>query len=157
MIGCVALTCCHDYQPAYLINESGEGLVVEVSMPRQDVNRNGNLALCKFHPQGAPFKLATRDDAYAHRFSAFLPAELEQQDLEKCTATVKLPPGGALLMFANDTCSNEADQIAEGGIGPVIDHLRITGPSHAIDLKGSNASLAFQWSWWDRDCKFVIK
>lgn len=145
-------------EPAFLVNESAASLTVSVSMTRPEARDGGERALCRIDPRAAAMKIGSARDAYArHRLGAWPPAELINYDSDRCTATVIVPAGKALLMFVNGTCSDYEKHLPNPGLEPTIARLIITGGRERVELAGFDAAKAFLASPSRHSCFYVLE
>ena len=145
-------------EPAFLVNESNASLTVSVSMPPPEKREDGERALCRFDPRADAMKIGSVRDAYARRrLGSWPPAELINYDSDRCTTTVIVPAGMALLMFNNGTCSDYEKNLPNPVLKPTIARLIITGGSHRVDLVGFDAAMAFLASPSKHSCLYVLE
>jgi hypothetical protein len=142
--------------PGYLVNASGTPLSVSVSVPLSH-GANVTGARCRLDPTLEPIMIASIRAVHEKLANEWRPAKLSDYDAETCSASISLPPGSALKMFQNGTCSDYGKYLSNPQLTPSLNRLHITGGGRSIELADWDTAKAFKASRWRNDCQLVIE
>ena len=158
LIGTLSLSACtwNRAVPAYLVNASLSNLKIAVSMPVR-LEPTSDLSTCQFDPQRQPMTIGDLAQVRQQRVLLWPTVELNDYDSAKCSANILVPPGKAVLMYWDGTCSDYERRSSVPPKAPTLDRLQITGDEQSVVLTGFDTARAFKASAWHRDCRFVIK
>ncbi len=151
--GCVEL---HD-QPAFLINERATPVSVSFTFLHEGDSSNAGVSPCALERSLNPILINHARHAYDRQLRGWGAAELIDLDPARCSAATVLPPGEALLLYWNGTCSDYAKTGAQPPAAPTLERLQITGGGPSILLTGFDTAKAFKASSRRKDCRLVIK
>jgi hypothetical protein len=144
--------------PAYLVNQGDAILNVELVMARTSIpSHTGQQLVCGFDPRHVPIRSGPASEARDAQFRGWPAVELSNYDDEACSAGMELPPGGALLLFWNGTCSDYESNRDVSKDQPTLARLSITGGGRSIQLTGFETARAFKASSRRRDCRLLVK
>jgi hypothetical protein len=142
--------------PAYFINASDVSLKVSVSMPGR-LKPAGSLSTCRLDPQRMPMTIGDVEQVRHERVLLWPPVALANYDPDRCTATIDVPPGKAVLMYWDGSCSDYQERRSISKVAPTIDRLSIAGRDRSILLTGFQTAMAFKSSARHRDCTYEIR